>query len=75
MHHTDFYSIFCFFANLQSALGSGFVFFVLSLCVLILILAPCLGKLELIGLLPLPLSLPLELSSLRMISVEKPMTL
>ena len=77
MHHIDFYSIFYFYANLQSALGFGFVVFVLSLGVLILILTPCLGKLEPIGPLPLPLplSLPLELSYLRMISVEKPMTL
>ena len=25
MHHIDFYSIFCFCANLQSAFGSGYV--------------------------------------------------
>ena len=32
MHHIDFYSIFCFCANLQFALGSGFVFLFFALC-------------------------------------------
>ena len=33
IHHIDFVSVFCFCANLQSALGFGLWFFVLSLCV------------------------------------------
>ena len=70
MHH-DIYFVhasysFCsisFCANLQSTLG--FVFFFVLLCVLVLILAPCLGKLELIGFPLLHLCLPLEVSFLR----------
>ena len=77
MHHIDFDSIFFVFmltCSLPLVLVCG-LFFVLLLYVLILILVPCLGKLELIGTLPLPLSLHLGLSCLRMISIEKPMTL
>ena len=72
MHH-DIYFVhasysFCFFcANLQSALG--FVFFLLF--VLVLILEPFLGKLELIGFPLLHLCLPLGVSFLRTIVVER----
>ena len=62
MHHIISYvhasyssSCFIFFlANLQSALGFVFVVFPIFLVLLFLILAPCLGRLELIGF-PLPL--------------------
>ena len=57
--------LFC--ANLQSAL----VFFVL--CVLFLILALRLGKLEPIGPPPLPLSLPLGVRCLGMTKAERPL--
>ena len=73
--HASYRRLFYIFVFVLTCSLPLVLFFVLSLCVLILILAPCLGKLELIGPLPLPLSLPLELSCLRMISVEKPMTL
>ena len=72
IHHIDFVLYF-FCANLQSALGFVFCVFVLLLCVLVLILALCLGKLEPIGPLPLPLSLPLGVRCLGMISVERPL--
>ena len=72
MHHIDFVIYFFPCANLQSALGIFFVLFSL-LCVLVLILAPCLGKLEPIGPLPLPLSLPLGVRCLGMIEAEKPL--
>ena len=78
MHH-DVYIVhasysFCsiyFCANLQSALG--FVFFSLSICCvfLVLILAPRLGKLELIGFTLLLLCLPLGVSFLRTTVVVK----
>ena len=70
MHHIDFFSIFFFCANLQSALG--FCFFFL-LCVFVLFLAPCLGRLEPIGPPPLPLSLPLGMSCLGMTKAERSM--
>ena len=75
MHHIDFVLYFLC-ANLQSALGIFFLFFFVPLlCVLVLILAPCLGKLEPIGPLPLPLSLPLGVRCLGMISTKRPLRL
>ena len=70
MHHIDFYSIF-FYANLQSALVFVFCVFVLLFYVLVLILAPYLGKLELIGFPLLLLCLPLGVSFLRTTVVER----
>ena len=68
MHHIAFDLYLC--ANLQSALD--FVFFSLFCCVfLVLILAPCLGKLELIGFPLLLLYLSLGFSFLRTIVVER----
>ena len=52
-----------------------FCVFVPLLCVLVLILAPCLGKLEPIGPLPHPLSLPLGVRCLGMIEAERPLRL
>ena len=49
----------------------GFLFFLL--CVFVLILAPCLGRLEPIGPPPLPLSLPLGVSCLGMTKAERSM--
>ena len=70
MHHIVFV-LYLFCANLQSALG--FILFLLSICcvLLVLILAPCLGRLELIGF-PLPLlCLPLGFNCLRMTIVVR----
>ena len=69
MHHIVFDLYLC--ANLQSTLGS--VFFLLAICCvfLVLILAPCLGKLELIGFPLLLLCLPLGFSFLRTTIVER----
>ena len=69
-HHIAFDLYLC--ANLQSALGFLCFFFFLSFwCVfLVLILAPCLGKLELIWF-PLLLCLPLGFSFLRTTVVER----
>ena len=61
MHHIDFFLYF-FCANLQSTLC---FFFWFCFCVFVLTLAPCLGKLEPIGHLPLLLSLPLGVSCFR----------
>ena len=71
MHHIDF--VLYFFYVLTCSLP--LVFFVPLLCVLVLILAPCLGKLEPIGPLPLPLSLPLGVRCLGMIRAERPLSL
>ena len=72
MHHID--SVLYFLCtNLQSALG--IFFFVPLLCVLVLILATCLGKLEPIRPLSLPLSLPLGVRCLGMIRAERPLRL
>ena len=62
---------------LTCSLPLVFVFcvFVPLLYVLVLILAPCLGKLEPIGPLPLPLSLPLGVRCLGMMSAERPLIL
>ena len=62
---------------LTCSLPLVFVFcvFVPLLCVLVLILAPCLGKLEPKGPLPLPLSLPLGVRCLGMMSAERPLIL
>ena len=70
MHHIDFCSI--FFLCKLAVCPLFFFCFVPLLFVLVLILAPCLGKLELIG--PLPL-LPLGVTCLGMISAEKPLIL
>ena len=72
MHHINFCSIF-FCANLQSTLGVFFFCFVPLLCVLVLILAPYLGKLEPIGPLPLPLGPPLGVRCLGMTKAERPL--
>ena len=83
MHHDSYFVhasySFCsisFCANLQSAIGfcfsSWFLFFHLF-CILVLILAPCLGRLELIGFPLLHLCLPLGVSFLRTIIVERPL--
>ena len=74
MHHIDFVLYFLY-ANLQSALGIFFFLFIPLLCVLVLILAPCLVKLEPIGSFPLPLSLPLGVRCLGMIRAERPLRL
>ena len=70
MQHIDF---FC--ANLRFALGFYlFIFFFLfCFCVSVLSLVPCLGRLELIGLPPFPLCLPLGVSFLRMTVAERPL--
>ena len=74
MHHIDFVLYF-FYANLQSALGFFFFFFLISyfvlLCVIVLILAPCLERLEQIGHPSFPLSLPLGVSYLGMTKAER----
>ena len=67
MHHIVFV-LYPFCANLQSTLG--FVCFSFLLYVLVLILAPCLGKLELIGFLLLHLCLPLGVMFLRMTVIK-----
>ena len=56
IHHIVLLVLYFFCANLQSALGFVFFFFfpIFAMCTCSLILAPCLGKLELIGF-PLPL--------------------
>ena len=54
MHHIVLPVLYLFLANLQSALGFVFVVFPFFFSVLLfLILAPCLGRIELIGF-PLP---------------------
>ena len=66
MHHIV--SVLYFFcANLQSALGFfvSFASLYFAVCFLVLILAPCLGRLELIGFSQLLLCLPLGFSFLR----------
>ena len=76
MHHIVFVLYFSC-ANLQSVLGiflfCFFFFFVPLLCVLVLILTPCLGKLEPIGPPPLPLSLSLGVRCLGMTKAERPL--
>ena len=67
MHHIDFFVLYFFCANLQSALGFSFIL----LCVFVLILAPCLGILEPIGQPPLPLSLPLGVSCSEMTKADE----
>ena len=71
MHHIAFFLYVFFCANLQFALGS--VFFLLSICCvfLVLFLAPCLGKLELIGFPLILLCLSLGFSFLRTTVVVK----
>ena len=65
IHHIIFILyLFVLTCSLPLVLCFFFLFFSL-LCVLILILAPCLGKLELIGFLLLLLCLPLGVSFLR----------
>ena len=80
MHHDiyivhasySFRSIY-FYANLQSALGFVFFDFFFSICYvfLVLILAPCLGKLELVGFPLVLLCFPLGVNFLRTIVVVK----
>ena len=72
MHHIAFDLYLC--ANLQSALGFVlfcFFFFLFCCVFLVLILAPCLGKLELIGFPLLLLCLSLGFSFLRTTIVER----
>ena len=69
MHHIVFV-LYLFVLTCSLPLVLCFSFFSL-LCVLVLILAPCLGKLELIGFLLLLLCLPLGVSFLRMNFVER----
>ena len=54
MHHIVLLVLYSFLANLQSALGFAVVVFPIVVVLLFLILALCLGRLELIGF-PLPL--------------------
>ena len=72
MHHIVFV-IYFFCANLQSTLGFFVSFISLYFVVyfLVLILTPCLGRLEQIGLPPFPLCLPLEVSCLGMTDAER----
>ena len=74
MHHIVLLVLYFFLANLQSTLGCVFVVFPFFLCVLLfLILAPYLGRLELIGF-PLPvLCLLLGFSCLGMNVRMRPM--
>ena len=69
MHHIVFV-LYLFVLTCSLPLVLCFSFFSL-LCVLVLILAPCLGKLELIGSPLLLLCLPLGVSFLRMTVVER----
>ena len=65
--HASYRFLFYYFcANLQSTLG-----FFLFVCVFVLILAPCLGRLEQIGLPPFPLCPPLGVSCLGMTDAER----
>ena len=72
MHHIVLFILYFFCANLQSAIGCFFFVFVLF-CISVLSLAPGLGRLELIGLPPFPLCLPLGISFLRMTIAESPL--
>ena len=70
MHHIDFCSIFfmltCSLPLVFLSIFVGSVF-----CVSVLILAPSLGRLELIGLPPFPSCLPLRVSCLGMTVAER----
>ena len=70
MHHIDFCSFFfvltCSLPLVFLSIFVGSVF-----CVSVLILAPCLGRLELIGLPPFPLCLPLGVRCLGMTVAER----